>query len=134
MKTEKIRANRLKFAEDHLHWTVDDWKRVCFSDETWIQIRENGRLQFVRRRPGEAFLPECVVSTTKHPVKVMVFGAITPKEKSPLVFVEGSVNADQYRKILKKAKITEFLKVGMRQSFAFMEDGAPAHQAVSMRK
>ena len=69
LKTEVIKAKRLQFALDHRDWSVDDWKRVCFTDETWMQIRENGRLQFVRRRPGEAFLPQCCISTTKHPLK-----------------------------------------------------------------
>jgi hypothetical protein len=29
-------ARRLQFAKDHISWTIDDWKRVMFSDETVI--------------------------------------------------------------------------------------------------
>jgi len=32
------RKRRLKFAKEHLHWTVEDWKRVLFSDEMSIKL------------------------------------------------------------------------------------------------
>jgi hypothetical protein len=31
---------RLQWAKSHQHWTVDDWERVIFSDETKIQLLE----------------------------------------------------------------------------------------------
>ena len=34
--TARHRRARLEFAERHLDWTVDDWKRVWWSDETKI--------------------------------------------------------------------------------------------------
>ena len=50
----------------------------------WIQLRENGRLQFDRWRVGEAFHPDSVATTTKHPLKVMFFGTIftSPSQSS----------------------------------------------------
>ena len=129
LKSEKIRERRLQFALDHLNWTVDDWKKVAFSDETWCQERENGRLQWVRRRVGEAHNPECVVNTTKHPLKVMMFGCITPTTKTKLCFIDGNVDAKKYVEVLTEVKIVQFLKDG-RRLFSFMEDGAPAHRAM----
>ena len=133
LKSEQIREKRLQFALDHLNWTVSDWKKVCFSDETWIQLRENGRLQFVRRRPGEALLPECVVTTTKHPVKVMMFGAVTSSTKSSLEFLKKgkTMDATEYQATLKKVNIKKCLGCGSRKQFQFMEDKAPAHRAKS---
>ena len=112
LNTEVIRAKHLKFAEDHLEWTVDDWKRVCFLDETWMQIRENGRLQFVRRQPGKEYEPQCVATTTKHPTKIMVFGAIRARAKSNLILINGNVDAVKYQQVLKKADIPSFVKRG----------------------
>ena len=63
----------------------------------WIQLRENGRLQFVHRRVGEAFHPDCVATTTKHPLKVMFFGAISHIAKSKLVAIKGTVTAETYQ-------------------------------------
>ena len=42
LKTGKMMEKRLQFALDHKDWTVADWEEITFSDETWIQIRENG--------------------------------------------------------------------------------------------
>ena len=43
LKPEVIRAKRLQFAKDHADWTVEQWKQVVFSDESWLQERENVR-------------------------------------------------------------------------------------------
>ena len=87
----------------------------------------------MRRRPGEEYNPECVVTTTKHPTKIMVFGAIQPAAKSDLIFIKGNVDAAKYQNVLKKADIQNFVKWG-RQRLEFMEDGAPAHKANSTKK
>ena len=40
------RRVRLEFAERHLEWTMDDWKRVWWSDETKInRLGSDGRDQ-----------------------------------------------------------------------------------------
>jgi hypothetical protein len=135
LKTEKMMENHLRFALDHKEWTVANWENVSFSDETWIQLRENGRLQFVRRRVGEAFLPECVSTAVKHDIKVMIFGAITSTTKSKIHFVDGTVNAACYQHLLKKVSIVNFLKRGgRRRPFILMEDGAPAHRAATTKR
>ena len=64
----------------------------------------------------------------------MIFGALLSKKRSSLVFIKGSVDAARYQKVLKEVKITEFLKNGTRQAMEFMEDGAPAHRANSMKQ
>ena len=44
--TKKHRRERLDFALSHKDWTIDDWKRVFWSDETkiiiWGQMEGNG--------------------------------------------------------------------------------------------
>ena len=133
LKSEAIRAKRLKFAEDHANWSVEQWQRIIFSDETWIQIHANGRLQFVRRRVGEEFHPDCVVSTTKNPLKVMMFGAISHVNKSRIVFIDGNVNAEKYQETLRRGKIREFIDAHPNPLAEFMEDGAPGHRAQSTK-
>jgi transposase len=42
---------RLDFAERHLHWTVDDWKRVIFSDETKInRLGSDGQVILIAKK------------------------------------------------------------------------------------
>ena len=88
----------------------------------------------MRRRVGEAFLPECVMQTVKHPEKVMVFGAISSSAKSKLVFIDGKVNSVKYQQILKEGKVQRFLETHPHPSPLFMEDGAPGHRAAATKK
>ena len=134
LKTEKIKAKRLQFAEKYKDWTGEDWKKIIFSDESWFQLFENGRRCRVRRRSGEAYLPECVIQTVKHPEKVMIFGAISPTSKSRLVFIDGRVNAAKYQQILREGRISSFISNHPHPSPIWMEDGAPGHRAASTKK
>ena len=43
--SKKHKNERLKFAKEHKDWTMDDWKRVIWSDETKInRFGSDGRL------------------------------------------------------------------------------------------
>ena len=47
------RQQRLKFARDHENWTVENWKRVLWSDETKInRIGSDGKV-YVWKTRGE---------------------------------------------------------------------------------
>jgi hypothetical protein len=58
--TEQNRVKRLAFAHAHAHWTVEDWKQVLWSDETWITGGRHTRT-WVTRRVGEEWDSTCVV-------------------------------------------------------------------------
>jgi len=53
---ENVRA-RIAFAEGYSRWTVDDWSRVMFSDETHFYLGHHGR-EYVQRPLGEALDPK----------------------------------------------------------------------------
>jgi hypothetical protein len=36
---ERMKEQRLAFAREHVTWSVDDWKRVMFSDESHFELR-----------------------------------------------------------------------------------------------
>jgi hypothetical protein len=36
--TEDIKKARLAFCKDHKHWTLEDWKKVIWTDETSIVL------------------------------------------------------------------------------------------------
>ena len=47
--TDRIKENRLPFAQARVEWTIDDWKRVLWSDESPFEIfstlnRQNDRV------------------------------------------------------------------------------------------
>ncbi|XP_065644566.1 uncharacterized protein LOC136075411 [Hydra vulgaris] len=70
--TQAMKDKRLQWAKNHRHFTTDDWERVCFSDESTLEILMD-KTNFVRRRTGEMFNEDCLVERVKHPLKIMVW-------------------------------------------------------------
>ena len=56
---------RLDFAREHQDWTWVDWSVVIFTDESRFTLYHNDGSSYVRRRVGEALLPECIASTVR---------------------------------------------------------------------
>jgi hypothetical protein len=75
---------------------------VVFSDETPFTLFQWAGKQYVRRRPGEEFLDECLNPTVKHGGgKIQVWGCFSWNEPGPLYRVKGLMDGKQYRQILK---------------------------------
>ena len=45
----RMKRRRLEWCRAHSSWTVEDWKRVIFSDETYIEINHSAAMNRVRR-------------------------------------------------------------------------------------
>ena len=65
------RRKRLQFARRYRHWTVDQWKKVVWSDESPFVLRCQRR-SYVWRRRNEQLSPRCLQGTLKHQKKIMV--------------------------------------------------------------
>ena len=126
---ERQCQRRLNFVTRHRHWTTREWKRVIFSDETWMELFGHQGKQHVRRRDGEEYLPECMVKTVKHPAKIMCWGAITPDNTTSLIWIDSNCNTAKYIETLGKAKFANFYRKHPHPRPLFMEDGAPCHRA-----
>jgi len=125
------RKKRLLWAKNHVSWTLDDWKKVIWSDETRISIFGSDGVFYVRRRPGEECLPECLLPTMKHPVAVMIWGCMSWNGIGRMQVVNGTLNAARYidevlvPKLLPSARDMFHDEV----DFIFQQDGAPCHTA-----
>lgn len=90
--------------------------------------------QYVKRRPGEKYHPDCLVRTVKHPTSVMVWSVISGKGLGRLYVVEGTMRQDQYKQVLQNRlipQLNDWFQDGPR---IFMQDGAPCHTAKSVKK
>ena len=57
---------RLKFAREHVNWTVEDWKRILWSDETKInRIGSDGKT-YTWKKKGEGLSDHTTTPTVKH--------------------------------------------------------------------
>jgi hypothetical protein len=136
-------AKRLEWALKYKDWTVEDWKRVIWSDESSIWIGVNPRRQWVIRPPNERLNRKYVKKTFKSAqVKVMVWACFTGERLGPLIVCEeGGIGADEYEEILYDGLFSliddileppeepETIQVADTNTFMFMQDNAPCHKA-----
>ncbi len=68
---------RLTWAKEKKNWTVAQWSKVLFSDESkfWISFRNQGHR--VWRKGGEAHSPSCLKPSVKFPQSVVIWGAMS---------------------------------------------------------
>ena len=100
--------------------------QVIFSDESTIAVLDD-RVQTVRRRSGEEFLPECLKKTVKFPSKIMVWGAISVHGTSRLHIVQGTMNQMKYVEMLEGRLLRQVTEWFPDKNFIFQQDDAPCH-------
>ena len=108
-------------------WSTDDWSKVLWSDESISELwRTRGRV-WVRRKPGERLLEECIVPTVKHGGgKVMVWGTMVQSGVRSLTVIDGRLNSEAYTKIV-RAYVKKDAKKLIGRWFIIQQDGAPCH-------
>lgn len=129
--SKKNIKDRLAFAKRYQHWTVDQWRKCMFSDETTIS-QHGTWVRHVRRPANKRHDQRYTIPTVKNPPKVMVWGAISAKGRCGLWFApQGTtINSATYLDILKE-KLPIYM--ASRQCNYFQHDGAPCHQARVVR-
>jgi transposase len=129
--SKKNVAERREFASLHKNWTVNDWEKVIFSDETrinrfnsdgksWCWVSDCGRLS-----------KRAVKQTVKHGGgSVMFWGCLTTKGVGLYCQVDQRMNATRYVEVLKADLYGTLEKFEFDpKSVIFQQDNAPAHTA-----
>ncbi len=128
------RQRHLTWAKEKKNWTVAQWSKVLFSDESKFCISFGNQGPRVWRKGGEAHSPSCLKSSVKFPQSVMIWGAMSSAGAGPLCFLKTNVTAPVYQSFLSTScflLLTSFLKMG---DFIFQQDLAPAHTAKSTKR
>ncbi|CAI7765634.1 unnamed protein product [Closterium sp. NIES-54] len=121
--------DRRQWAKDHQHWTIDDWKRVVWSDETkicwfssdgrsWAWIREDCHME-----------PHHVKQTVKHGGgSIMIWGCMTYNGGGFMCKIEGRMNGELYRSILQDElqQTIEHYELDP-ETIVFQHDNDPKH-------
>lgn len=130
--TERHIADRLAFAKAHRNWTVEDWSRVIWTDESSFELGKTTRTVRVWRRVYEKFFPECLAPTFKSgKVSVMVWGAFTATSKGRLIQMPtGRRTAVDFTEIIYDEELEDYYFSHCDpEPPILMEDGAPIHRA-----
>ncbi|CBF89682.1 uncharacterized protein ANIA_10066 [Aspergillus nidulans FGSC A4] len=121
---------RLAWALEHVNWTIEQWNRILWSDETWVTPGFYTRI-WVTRRAGEELDETCIRSSTPKKHGWMFWGSFYGDTKGPCLFWEkewGSINAESYCERIVPI-IDGYLRLNRQQGnyLCLMHDGAPGH-------
>ena len=126
---------RLEFAKAHQHWTVADWRRVIFSDETKINRFGSDGCKWAWIRDGEAIQNRHMKQTIKHGGgSMMIWGYMTAQGVGFMCKIDSIMDQYLYRSILKDEllKTIEFYELEPKQVI-FQHDNDPKHKAKSIQ-
>ena len=126
----KHKADRLAFAYES--WTFEDWCNIIWTDESSFETGKNSQQIRVWWKAYKKYNWDCIASSFKSGrSSVMVWGAFTGFDKSPLVTIPSD-----------KRSSSDFVTIvceGVLSGFYFfhddpkqlilMEDGAPVHRS-----
>ena len=130
------RKKRLAFALKYQHWTVEDWKRVMWSDETKINRIGSDGQEYVWKKKGEGLISRGVKGTVKFGGgSLMVWGCIGWNGVGVLSEVEGRMDAEQYVAILEEGLLQSMEESGIPQDdIIFQQDNDPKHTSRRAQK
>ncbi len=95
------RQRRLTWAKEKKNWTLAQWSKVLFSDESKFCISFGNQGPGVWRKGGEAHSPSCLKSSVKFPQSVMIWAAMSSAGVGPLcLFFLNNATAPVYQEIL----------------------------------
>jgi len=135
LSAKNIKA-RLDFARRHRDWTVADWSRVIWSDETKInRFCSDGR-SWCWIRDGETRQPRNVKQTVKHGGgSLMVWGCMTAQGPGNIHRIQGTMTQHAYKQILETQLLETIQKFDMDASrVIFQHDNDPKHTAKSVQE
>lgn len=131
--TDIHKKKRLDFAKKYRNWTVDDWSKVIFSDESKVcrdgsdgrryvwkdrgqQIEGNERLTYGRRQFGGG--------------SVMIWSCMGAHGVGLAVRLYGSVTSELYIQVMQEDLLNSVEKcVGDEEHWIFQQDNATIHKS-----
>jgi transposase len=135
----KHMQDRLKWAKEHLNWTLSDWRCAIFSDESTFELGSHTLTTYVKRKKGQAFKPQYLQPTFKSGrTKVNVWGCIDYTNKGKLVILppKTNMNSELYcNTILNDHGHPMYQKVMEKRGDAiWQDDGAKYHTSKMVKE
>jgi hypothetical protein len=127
--TKKHKQARLAWAKKYQTWTVDEWKKVVWSDETAFMLVNGEGREYCWTKEGDVLEGDQVKPTKKFGGgKLMVWGCITYEGVGFSCKVEGNMDAELYSQILRDElmRSIEYYHLD-HESVIFQQDGDSKH-------
>lgn len=121
------RQQRFRFAASHLHWSVDAWKRVVFSDEKIFRSSSRGAVHVYRPersdRYADAYLSTSSVRDTVKKFKISVWMAFGGGVKAIHLISDKTLTTPYYLSQILPSIETQMVD----DNLIFMQDQSPIH-------
>ncbi len=127
------RQRRLTWAKEKKNWTVAQWSKVLFSDESRFCISFGNQVPRVWKKGGEAYSPSSLKSSVKFPQSEIILGCNVISWCWSIVFFETNVTAPVYQYILEHFMLPSADQLFKDADFILQQDLAPAHTAKSTK-
>lgn len=134
------RAARLKWALEHENWTLDDWKRVIWSDETKINRLNSDGIKYAWSKNPKNYPPEMVEETLKFGGgSLMIWGCMTWFGTGGMSRIVGRMDSEQLISILSTSliptidEVVNKLPLSARDEALFQQDNDPKHTSRSTK-
>ncbi|GFV39131.1 transposable element Tcb1 transposase, partial [Trichonephila clavipes] len=126
--TPHHRQCRLDFCRPRTTWSVTDWRRVIFSDESRFSLSADDHRTRVWRRTGQRSDPAFIVEHhTAISQGVTVWGAISWDTRSSLLVLQGTLTARRYVDDILTPIVLPMLS--SRPGAIYQQDNARPHTA-----
>ena len=127
--------DRLDFALRHKDWTLDDWKRVIWSDETKINRFCSDGLRWCWLRDSSTLQERAITPTMKHGGgSLMLWGCMTYRGVGYACRINGTMDKTLYQSILEDElmRTIEFHDFEANHVI-FQHDNDPKHRAKTVQ-
>ncbi|KAK8386152.1 hypothetical protein O3P69_010700 [Scylla paramamosain] len=71
------RKKRLAFVQKYSSWTLDEWRRVLWTDEATFRVSDTKGKKVWRRKGSDPHDPKFTARSVKHPPSLMAWGAFS---------------------------------------------------------
>uniref|UniRef100_A0A3Q3AU23 Tc1-like transposase DDE domain-containing protein n=1 Tax=Kryptolebias marmoratus TaxID=37003 RepID=A0A3Q3AU23_KRYMA len=121
---------KLQWAKERQSWTVDDWMKVIFSNESRICIGQGDDAgTFVWCCSSEIFADDCLKKTCRFPQSLMIWGCMSGKGTGEMAVITSSINAQVYIDILDTFLIPSVERMFGDDEIIFQDDNASCLRA-----
>ncbi len=119
----KNRTRRIKFTQDHQNWTIEDWKNVAWSDESWFLLKHSDGRVRIKRKEHES-MDQWWWRWCNGVWDIFYIHTL-----GPLVPIEHCLNATVYLSIVADHVHPFMTTVYTSSDGYFQQDNAPCHKA-----
>jgi len=131
--SEKNRLKRVEWCKDRLHYTIEQWRKFLWTDESPFVLRYN-RQKRVWRSQNERYKTFAMKGTVKHDDKIMVWGCFAAHGVGDLYLVDGIMESEQYKRILRDHFKPSAQRLFGGYDYTFQQDNDPKHTSNATRQ